>query len=228
MVIGNGMIATAFSKYKDDENVIIFASGVSNSKENKPDAFKREFDLLKKYVNIKAKIVYFSTTSIEGESLMHSYYVKHKIHMESFIKENFDNFLIFRLPIVIGKTNNVNTFFNAIKNKIKSKELIEIKKDASIHIIDVEDLVNILPVLIVEEHNITINICFNNRIKVTDIVSMMENILKTKSNKKIVDGGSTFEALDDRFMRYVKKNSIGRKKTYNESILKKYLNEQLK
>lgn len=33
MVVGNGMLATRFMDYLDDEERIIFASGVSNSKD---------------------------------------------------------------------------------------------------------------------------------------------------------------------------------------------------
>ena len=33
MVIGNGMIANRFMNYKDEKDKIIFASGVSNSKD---------------------------------------------------------------------------------------------------------------------------------------------------------------------------------------------------
>ena len=33
MVIGNGMLAQKFAKYKSDLDIIIFASGVSNSLE---------------------------------------------------------------------------------------------------------------------------------------------------------------------------------------------------
>ena len=39
MVIGNGMIANAFKQYENDDEVIIFASGVSNSKENNDSEF---------------------------------------------------------------------------------------------------------------------------------------------------------------------------------------------
>ena len=33
MVIGNGLIANQFKSYNNDENILIFASGVSNSSE---------------------------------------------------------------------------------------------------------------------------------------------------------------------------------------------------
>ena len=41
MVIGNGMLATRFMDFKKDEETIIFASGVSNSKNTVEDPFKR-------------------------------------------------------------------------------------------------------------------------------------------------------------------------------------------
>ena len=46
MVIGNGMIANRFASYKDDDNIFIFASGVSNSKETNEEHFLREVQLL--------------------------------------------------------------------------------------------------------------------------------------------------------------------------------------
>ena len=64
MVIGNGLLAKSFSKYKDDDQVIIFASGVSNSKEVNPEAFMREMDLLRSITNKDALLVYFSTCSV--------------------------------------------------------------------------------------------------------------------------------------------------------------------
>ena len=52
MVIGNGMIANRFmNRYRDDSNVIIFASGVSNSSEKFEDQYIREKVLIEKYLN---------------------------------------------------------------------------------------------------------------------------------------------------------------------------------
>ena len=47
MVIGNGMIATRFGSYGNDERFVVFASGVSNSTLNDLDSFVRELNLLK-------------------------------------------------------------------------------------------------------------------------------------------------------------------------------------
>ncbi len=46
MVVGHGMIGNGFSHYKFNDEVIIFASGVSNSKDNSILNFERENDLL--------------------------------------------------------------------------------------------------------------------------------------------------------------------------------------
>jgi hypothetical protein len=46
MIIGNGIIANAVRSY-DREDIIFFASGVSNSLETRVSEFEREFSLLK-------------------------------------------------------------------------------------------------------------------------------------------------------------------------------------
>ena len=42
MVVGNGLIAKAFEFYLKDDHTIIFASGVSNSLEQKRSEFERD------------------------------------------------------------------------------------------------------------------------------------------------------------------------------------------
>ena len=46
MIVGNGLIANLF-KNEDRENVVFFASGVSNSLETEKSAFLREENLLR-------------------------------------------------------------------------------------------------------------------------------------------------------------------------------------
>ncbi len=47
MVIGNGLIGCIFSSFTKNDEIIIFASGVSNSKESNKNEFDREEKLLK-------------------------------------------------------------------------------------------------------------------------------------------------------------------------------------
>ena len=54
MIIGKGLIASAFKEYRNHE-CIIFASGVSNSLEIENSQFEREEHLLRKTINLKKK-----------------------------------------------------------------------------------------------------------------------------------------------------------------------------
>ncbi|MEJ2497376.1 MAG: NAD(P)-dependent oxidoreductase, partial [Sulfurovaceae bacterium] len=85
MIIGNGMLAHEFSDYKDDNDIIIFASGVSNSGETRESEFEREKELLTKTIdNISSeKIIYFSTCAMYDKYFVNNRYTKHKLHMES-------------------------------------------------------------------------------------------------------------------------------------------------
>jgi len=63
MIVGNGMIAKKFKKYKDKGNVLIFASGVSNSNETRCTNFSKELKMVKhalKNFNDK-QFIYFSS-----------------------------------------------------------------------------------------------------------------------------------------------------------------------
>jgi hypothetical protein len=66
MVVGNGMLARKFANYINDDSVVIFASGVSNSLEIARSEFIREQLLLEKTIleNVEKKIIYFSTCSM--------------------------------------------------------------------------------------------------------------------------------------------------------------------
>ncbi|MBP6455165.1 MAG: hypothetical protein KA275_00440, partial [Chitinophagaceae bacterium] len=70
MLVGNGLIAKKFLNYLKDDNFLIFASGVSNSKNANTDEYIKEINLLEKSIQInKEKIlVYFSTCSINDPS----------------------------------------------------------------------------------------------------------------------------------------------------------------
>ncbi len=66
MIIGNGMMARSFESYRGNSEILIFASGVSNSKDVDEDNFNREVLLLKDVINNNPEkaMVYFSTCSM--------------------------------------------------------------------------------------------------------------------------------------------------------------------
>ena len=120
MVIGNGMIGKRFRAFEMD-GILVFASGVSNSKSSSLNEYAREVCLVKealeKYKN--NLFVYFSTYSIDDPDLKNTLYVLHKQHIEEIISNNADNYLIIRTSNIAGNNPyNHNTVLNFFYNKI--------------------------------------------------------------------------------------------------------------
>lgn len=108
MIIGRGDIANALN---DREGFIFFASGVSNSNENRMSEFDREEHLLSRFHGTDFSLVYFSSISIYTKQ---SEYTNHKLLMEEIVRENFRNHCIIRLGN-ISWGDNPNTFINYLK-----------------------------------------------------------------------------------------------------------------
>lgn len=223
MVIGNGLIANEFKQYKYNDDVIIFASGVSNSKETNSKEFSREIDLLSKYFNSNSRLVYFSTCSVYDPSLSNSLYIAHKLNMERIIKENFKNYIIFRLPNVIGKCDNNHTSFNFFKNRIKKGLNIIVHEKATRYFIDSEDLGLLLPKFIninaKEDLAQTINVVFDNKIYIKDLVRIMEELIGKKVVKDYIDMGSDYDVDGSYFTRSIPPVNSSE---YNYNLIKKY------
>lgn len=100
MVIGDGDLATVLHEI-DRDSWTYFASGVSNSQEKDPAAFKREIDLLAKQNNA-TRVVYFSSLSVFYSN---SKYAKHKRAMEALVKKYFWRYTIVRLGNIDWGTN---------------------------------------------------------------------------------------------------------------------------
>lgn len=230
MVLGNGMVANAFRQYDDDNSVIIFASGVSNSKEDDDSKFEREFELLRSYRHLadkkEKKLIYFSTCSIFDESVSDLKYIKFKKNIEEFIANNFSQYIIFRLPNVIGNTGNNNTSFNFFKNSISNQEEIRVQRQAIRYIIDIDDLRRLLPFFISNssyKKNI-INVCFDNKISVVGFVELIEKILGISASVTLCDGGLDYSVDNTEFIQALKTvQDYFPSDDYNFNILKKYL-----
>lgn len=104
MIIGKGLIASQFYEV-DREDIIFFASGVSNSSETRKEEFYREQNLIEETIRLNSDklFIYFSTCSIYDSSKYNSPYVLHKLHMEEVIKESAPKYLILRISNAVGK-----------------------------------------------------------------------------------------------------------------------------
>jgi nucleoside-diphosphate-sugar epimerase len=224
MLIGNGLIAKGFEAYINNDNFLLFASGVSNSKEININEFDRELNLIKFYINNEKtkKFIYFSTCSIYDTGLKNSLYICHKLSIEKYISDNCKNFIIFRLPNVVGNIGNKNTFFNYFKNCILENREIIIYKNATRYLIDILDIKTLLPFFIesLDIKNKIINVAFNNKMSILDIVNIFESILKSNTKKKIINAGNDYDINNNYFLQ---NSNITIDNNYNYNLINKYL-----
>lgn len=109
MIIGNGDVAKVLP---DRDDLIFFASGVSNSKETRTSEFTREKDLLFEQVDKNLPIVYFSSLSIFYADTP---YTRHKRKMEQYVKM-FPHWTIIRIGNIDWGTNP-HTIINFFKEQ---------------------------------------------------------------------------------------------------------------
>lgn len=227
MVIGNGMLANAFKPYIDNSEIIIFASGVSNSKELCESNFKKEKELLKQTItyNPKKTIVYFSTCSIEDGSVNHSRYITHKIEMEEIIEKICDKFYIFRLPQVVGKTKS-NTLVKFLFESILTGKKMLINKNSTRNIINVNDVFRIASYCINNEiyiNEIT-NIATSNNVFVVELVHYIEKITSCKAFYDLIDFGEP-QNIDISAIKALFNQADILEKEYTFNVLKEYFDE---
>jgi len=226
MVIGNGLIASQFYDFHLDPDVVIFASGVSNSASEDPAAFSRERALLEAAAakNKDKKIVYFSTCSIYDPSSSHNAYVKHKLEMEALVRTATPDFLILRISNPIGKFNNPHTFFNYFVQCIKTGQSFEIWANAERNIIDVDDFYQ-LSKLLIDDNSFnrgTVNIANPYNYKVPVIIAAMEKHFGKKGNYNVADKGGALQ-IDTQVVRgLLKIHPVNFADNYIDKLLQKY------
>lgn len=200
MVVGTGLIASVFNGFRDDDAVIIFASGVSNSLEISPTEYARERALLQSQLDLDKEIVYFSTVSVFDKSVQNSPYIEHKLNMERLIESSGVPYYIFRLPIIVGKSSNPHTLTNYLFNCISKGIEFEVHTNACRYLMDVEDVGNhLIPIVRRGDSFITMNVCYNQQLSITEIVTAFETLLNKSANCTAVEKGDCYVVNCERF-----------------------------
>lgn len=230
MIIGNGMLAKAFEFYKTNDKIIIFASGVSNSKEVSIESYQREIDLLNKTIqeNPEKTLVYFSTCSIDDPSMNMSHYVLHKLAMEQLICQSCQAYYIFRVSQIVGHTSSP-TIINYFKNKIFNNEPFEVWANSDRNLIAVDDVYKIINYCITNDlfKNQITNIATPYNTNVLDIVKIMEKLLDKDANYTIVQYGHHNEIDISKIKPYLTNANIDFSESYTEDIIKEYLGKEI-
>jgi nucleoside-diphosphate-sugar epimerase len=198
MVIGRGTMAKAFSDFTNNNNFLIFASGVSNSKETNREAFTREMTLLQETIGLypHLHIVYFSTCSVYDTEEQHSAYVQHKLAAEQFIQQTTQRYTIFRVSNVVSSTLQHSTIFSYLAHHIKNNLFFKLWKNAHRNLLGVEDVKKIISYLLTQpklSHNQIINIANPRSYSVMAIVAAMEQYFKCQANYELIEKGTYFE-----------------------------------
>lgn len=110
MIIGNGSIAKIL---EDRDDIVFFASGVSNSSCVDEKEYEREFNLLKT-VPTDNHIVYFSNLGIYYKQ---DRYTQHKIDIEEYIRNHYKSYTIVRIEVCEWVTTP-NTILNIFKRQL--------------------------------------------------------------------------------------------------------------
>lgn len=229
MVVGNGMIAKRFSEYADDKEVIVFASGVSNSSAHDAAAFERETNLLQSTIknNAAGTLVYFSTCSIYDPSLQASAYTLHKLAMEAFIKQEAKSYQIFRVSNPVGFTHNNHTVLNYFIEHIRQQQAFTLWEYASRNLIDIDHMYRLCEYFINDSNyrNQIINIANPVNYPVLNIVEAIEKHIGIKGYYTIAAKGSSPLIDISSIQPLFSKLGIEFHKDYFEQLLAKYFPE---
>jgi nucleoside-diphosphate-sugar epimerase len=190
VIVGSGMIAGALKKLTGWEKDIIFSSGVSNSNEQSIYQFQKELKLIQGYlkqVPSNSSFVYFSTTSIFDASKSKNPYILHKLSIEKLLQESGVNYLIVRLPNLVGISTNPHTLTNFFADCIRNGRLIDLKSDAIRHLIDVDDLTTILNDIKTKhgKEKIVVNVETDHPLSAEQILNYLEITLGKKAKIKV-------------------------------------------
>ncbi len=226
MVIGKGLIGQKFESYKNNQEIIIFASGVSNSKNTDEYDYQRESNLLKKTIreNSNKTLIYFSTCSVYDESENKSTYVIHKKEIEDYIQKNHKNYYIFRVSNLVGVTKNKNTVLNYFFEQFKTGKHFQLWANAMRNLIDIDDMKLIVDSVISDPvlKNKIINIANPISNNVKDIVKAIEDITTLKAKYSLIEKGINFKIDISDILPVIKKLHINFGENYLQDLIQKY------
>jgi nucleoside-diphosphate-sugar epimerase len=226
MVIGNGLVAKRFELYSGDNDFLVFASGVSNSKTKNSEAYNREMKLLKDSVQKynTQSLIYFSTCSIYDPQEKGSAYVQHKLQIEDFIQTRAKQYHIFRISNLAGISSNPNTLLNFFFSHVKNGVNFDVWTNACRNIIDVDHAYLIIDHILKNNlfPNQVINIANPVNHPVKKIITGIEIFLNIKSNYIEIDKGTCFDIDTSPIQHIIQKLGIRFDPGYLRDLLHKY------
>lgn len=228
-VFGDGFIAKNLKQIKIPKKYIIYAAGVSNSNLKNKKEYQREIlTFLKFKKKIKNKIfIFISSLTVENKNLKDDLYIKNKLKIENIIEKEIKNYLIIRLPQVVGLNSNKKTLTNFIFNKITNEKSFLLWKNSKRNIIDIKDVCDIIEKYLNNKPSINtkINIYNPKFISVEKLLNIFSKILNKKIKFKIIKKNNKnikLHKLNKKFSLSKNYYANIQKKNYFLKIIKKY------
>lgn len=219
------MLAKAFKKFYNNDDVLIFASGVSNSLEIDPAKFEREKKLLELTISeLDGKLlVYFSTCSMYDKLSRNSMYVKHKLLMEDIIKQECPKFLILRVSQIIGMSDNdtlVNLLFRNVLNYIP----FNIWANSTRNLIAIDDVVSLTELIIVKEvgYNRVYHLANSHYISPLKLLQIIEEITEIDACHTLIDDGVPYDLIPNDIENFLINAGIKFDENYYKNNLQKF------
>lgn len=224
MIIGRGLIASLFTD-TDSEDVLFFASGVSNSLETDPAQFAREKALVEKTLTEHPEklFIYFSTCSIYDSSKTNSPYVLHKLAMEALISAQSERCLILRVSNAVGRGGNPNLLMNYLHRAIHRGETIDVHTKATRNLVDAADVRSLtLEFIARKKTNTIINLAYMSQYSIIEVLEIMENYYQLPLNLNLLKSGSGYDIHAPEAEEYFKQNQLNNKEFYLCRMLENY------
>lgn len=225
MIVGKGLLARAFQPcFGEASDVVVFASGVSNSLETRASEFAREHSLLHEHLAGDAKrIVYFSSCGVTALENELTPYMRHKQLMESLVLSRSGG-LVLRLPQVVGRTENTHTLTNFLRDRILSGEHFSVWAHAERNLIDVEDVAALGATLAKETSmdSSTTAVAAERSLLILEIVKIFERVLGKTANYSIVEKGTPMAIDNTRVNEVSTRLGIYLGEGYVENVIAKY------
>lgn len=210
MIVGNGQLAQCFMS-SDLDDVVFFASGVSNSSCIDPAQFLREKNLLLDTLNLHADkaFVYFSSCALSAPEYPKNAYYRHKEEMEELISMYSPSYYIFRVPQLFGCLKAHPTLVNFLYNAIIARRKFIVYEDASRYVIDIDDVKQlVLSFLQHSNANSIIDLANPYRYKITELVRCFEVALDTKAIYELSSREDCYRLNLDFLQEHVRRYNI--------------------
>jgi nucleoside-diphosphate-sugar epimerase len=232
------MIAKSLAgKCGDVGNVVFLAAGVSNSLCRDQSEYDRERKLLCQTIKDCSKsgdkLVYFSSAGAvyggnddfkKEDSPLHpsTVYGRNKKLNESLIQNSGTDYLILRLPNLVGPSQNRHQLVPSLSLQALSGQAV-LYEHAERDLLDVEDAVNIICRLLkCVENKELINIATGVSVSVSEIFAKIQKVLGTDAKIKIVPLGDKQRFCVAKLNRYLKKTNMFDKDYYSR-VIEKYI-----